>query len=152
MADYYRIMAIDPGEKRIGIALSDLSRMVATPLTVIKHVQREKDALNILELANQHEVQLILVGQALDSEGYPSHSARKSARLAASIQSITKIQVKLWDESSSTDDAVQNSIAMGVKRKKRIGHLDDVAAAVILQSYLDSVEYGTTLKAENGEE
>ncbi len=152
MVEYYRIMAVDPGDKRIGIAVSDLSRMVATPLLVIHHIQREKDAITITELAQKYEVRLILVGQALDSEGYPSHAARKSERLAVAIQNLTNIQVKLWDESNTTEIAIQKAITMGVKRRKRVGHLDDKAAAVILQSYLDSIEYKNEMIGENGKD
>jgi len=76
------------------------------------------------------------VGWALDSEGLVGYRARKSKRLADVIQDITNLPVKMWDESGTTQAAVQSRIQMGVSRKKRKGHLDDVAASILLQDFL----------------
>ncbi|HMD90671.1 MAG TPA: Holliday junction resolvase RuvX [Anaerolineaceae bacterium] len=132
-----RIMAVDPGEKRLGIAISDESGTIANPLTVIKHVARLIDAAAIAQLAKEYEAALIVVGQALDSEGYPGPAARRSARLAEALRTQTDLPIKFWDESGSTRSAQTAQVAMGVSRSKRKGHLDDLAATVILQSYLD---------------
>jgi putative holliday junction resolvase len=132
-----RILAVDPGEKRIGIALSDPTGTIASPLTVILHVSRLIDAGVISDLAREHTAELIIVGQALDSDGYPTPQANRAARLADVIRQQSTLPVVLWDESGSTNSARQARIAMGVNRKKRHGHLDDIAATVILQNYLD---------------
>ena len=132
-----RILAVDPGEKRIGIALSDPTGTLARPLAVIKHVARPVDAASIAQLAQEHEAGLIIVGQALDDEGQATPQSRKAVRLADAIRVQTDLPVKLWDESGSTQAAQTARIAMGVSRRKRRGHMDDLAAAVILQSYLD---------------
>ena len=133
-----KILAIDPGEKNIGLAISDELGISANPLTIIKHVQREVDAEKVAVIAAEKDVQLIIVGQSLDDDGKPTFEGRRSARFARALRKKTDIPIKLWDEYYSTQDARQNSIKMGVSRKKRRGHLDDVAAAVILQSYLNS--------------
>ncbi len=133
-----RILSVDPGQKNIGIALSDELGISANPLTIIKHVQREKDAAEIAKIALEKKAELIIVGQSLDEDGKPTFEGRRSARFAKALRAKTDIPVKLWDESYSTQDARQTAINMGVSRKKRRGHLDDIAAAVILQSYLDS--------------
>jgi putative holliday junction resolvase len=78
------------------------------------------------------------VGQALDDEGQPTPEGRKAGRLAEAIRSQTSLPVEMWDESFSTQAARETRIAMGVTRRKRSGHLDEYAAAVILQSYLES--------------
>ncbi len=135
-----RILAVDPGEKRLGIAISDPTGMIATPLLVLKHVSRAIDAATIAELAAEHEAVRIIVGQALDDEGSPTPQARHAGRLAEAIREQTRLPVELWDESGSTQAARAARIAMGVSRRKRSGHLDEVAAAVILQSYLDAHE------------
>ncbi len=135
-----KVMAIDPGEKRIGLALSDPMGIIAHPLGVVNHVSRIVDAAVIAELAIQHAIELIIVGQALDDEGEPGYQARKSQRLAEAICQQSSIPVILWDESSSTHTARQVSLETGVKKKNRRGHLDDVAASVILQDYLDANE------------
>ena len=133
-----KILAIDPGEKNIGLAISDELGISANPLTIIKHIQREVDAEKIASVAAEKDVQLIIVGQSFNDEGKPTFEGRRSARFARALRKKTDIPIKLWDESYSTQDARQSHIKMGVSRKKRRGHLDDVAAAVILQSYLNS--------------
>ena len=133
-----RILAVDPGEKRIGVAISDPGGIIANPLTVVMHVSRPIDAAVIAGLAGQNEAGLIIVGQALDDEGRPGIQARKAERLAEAIRSQTSLPVELWDESDSTQAAIQARIAMGASRKKRAGHLDQLAATYILQSYLDA--------------
>lgn len=132
-----RILGLDPGEKRIGVAISDPSGTIANPLTVLEHVSRPIDAANITQLAHEHQVGLIVIGQALDHDGLPTYSGRRAARLAKAIGSQTDIPVELWDESYSTQEARAARIALGSKRAKRQGHLDELAATVILQSYLD---------------
>jgi len=136
--DKGRILAIDPGERRIGLAVSDPSGTIATPLRVIKHISRMVDAAIIVQTAHELDVNLIIVGQALDSNGQPGPMARRAARLAEVIQLQTAIAVSLWDESGSTESARSVRVEMGIRRKKRGGHQDELAAAIILQSYLDS--------------
>ena len=134
-----RVLAIDPGEKRLGIAISDLSGTIANPLTVLQHVSRPVDAATIAQLAQEHQVGRIIIGQALDEEGQPTPEGRRAARLAEAVRLQTDLPVELWDESGSTQAARQARLAMGASRRKRSGHLDDLAATYILQSYLDSL-------------
>ena len=133
-----RILAVDPGEKRIGIAISDPTGTIANPLTVLQHVARPIDAGAIAALAQEHEAGLILVGQALGGEGEATPQSRRGARLAEAIRLQTSLPVLLWDESGSTQAARQARQAMGVSRRQRSGHLDDLAATFLLQSYLDA--------------
>ena len=127
-----RILAVDPGEKRLGIAISDPTATIANPLMVIKHVSRAIDAAQISQAAVDQDVYKIIVGQALDVDGTPSPQGRSAARLADAIKLQTDLPVELWDESGSTQEARAARIAMGVQRRKRRGHLDDLAATVIL--------------------
>jgi putative Holliday junction resolvase len=131
-------MAVDHGEKRIGLALSDLTGTIANPLTVIEHVARAVDAAQVAALATEHSVSCIVVGQSFDEEGRPNAAGRAAARFAEALRVQTSIPVELWDESLSTFDARASRIELGVSRKKRAGHHDSLAAVVILQSYLDS--------------
>ena len=133
-----RVIAVDPGEQRIGVAISDLSGTIASPLTVVKHEARSKDAARIVQLAQEQHAVLIVIGQPLDSDGQVGAQGRKSQRLADAIQEVSEIPVALWDESGSTKAALSARRAMGVKRKNRKGHLDDLAATYLLQSYLDA--------------
>lgn len=133
-----RILAVDPGDVNLGIAISDPTATIASPLTVLRHTSRQADAQAILELARRHEVERIIVGQSLDEKGAPTFQGRRAARLAAALRALGEIPVELWDESFSTRAALQARRQMGVKRAKRRGHLDDLAATVILQSYLNA--------------
>lgn len=133
-----RILAVDPGEKRIGIAISDETGTIANPLTVLRHVRRNIDAAAVAAIAAERGAELIIVGQSLDDDGKPTFEGRRAARFARALEEQTTLPVRLWDEAFSTQKARAARIAMGVSRKKRAGHLDDLAATVILQSFLDS--------------
>ena len=138
MNDFARILAVDPGDKRLGIAISDLTGTIASPVCVLTHVSREENALAILAIAEEKEVKLIVIGQAFNWDGEISFQGRKSTRLADKIRALGSIPVILWDEYGSTSIARNARRMMNVSRKKRSGHLDDLAATVILQTYLDS--------------
>ena len=138
MSDLARILAVDPGDKRLGIAISDLTGTIASPVCVLTHVSREENALAILAIAEEKEVKLIVIGQAYNWDGEISFQGRKSARLADKIRALGSIPVILWNEYGSTNIARNARRMMNVSRKKRSGHLDDLAATVILQTYLDS--------------
>lgn len=133
-----RILAVDHGEKRIGLALSDLTATLASPLTVIKHVSRLLDAAQVADLAAQNEAGLIVIGQSFDDEGQPNLAGRRAAKFAEALREQTQIPVVLWDESFSTQDARSALLELGVSRKQRAGHHDALAAVMILRSYLES--------------
>lgn len=133
-----RILAVDPGQKNIGIALSDPSGTIANPLTVLRHVARPIDAAAIAQLAHDNQAGVIVVGQALDAENQETPQSRRAGRLADAIRAQTELPVVLWDESGSTKAVRAARTAMGVPLRKRRGHMDDLAATYILQTYLDA--------------
>lgn len=133
-----RILAVDHGEKRIGLALSDPTATIASPFKVIEHVSRLLDAAQVASLAAENEVGVIVVGQSFDEEGRPNLAGRRAAKFADALREQTQIPVELFDESFSTQDARAAVIEMGVSRKKRAGHQDALAAVVILRSYIES--------------
>jgi len=133
-----RILAVDHGEKRIGLAISDLTGTIANPLTVIHHVSRAVDAAQVATIAAENNAGLIVIGQSFDEDGQPNLAGRRAARFAEALRVQTDLPVELWDESFSTQTARSARIRMGVSRKQRGGHLDEIAATVILQSYLDA--------------
>jgi putative Holliday junction resolvase len=133
-----RILAVDPGSKHIGIALSDPSGTIASSLKVIDHISRLVDATAIVELAELNQAALILIGQSLDMDGKPTFEGRRSERFAEALKELTNLPVVLWDESFSTIDARSARLEMGVSRRKRSGHLDNLAAVIILQSYIEA--------------
>jgi putative Holliday junction resolvase len=124
-----KVMAVDPGEVRIGLAISDELGLIARPLKVIRHRSRREDAEAILHEAVAHGAERIIVGVALDLDGKPGPQARKALRLVKMLQEKSTLPVETWDESGSTQRASHG--------KKKDDLLDARAAAVILQEYLD---------------
>lgn len=133
-----RILAVDHGEKRIGLAISDPTGTIARPLKVIQHHSLVIDAAQVAELALEQSVELVIIGQSFDEEGRPNLAGRRAARFAEMLKSQTQMPILLWDESFSTQDARAVRIELGVSRKKRAGHLDELAATMILQSYMEA--------------
>lgn len=133
-----RIMAVDLGDKRIGIALSDPTQTLASPLMILNHVSRKIDAEKIVEIAERNQVVKIILGHNLDADNRASIQGIKASRLADFINNITDIDIQLWDESGSTQRVNRVNIEMNVPKKKRKKQRDDLAAMMILQDYLDA--------------
>ena len=133
-----KIMAIDPGSKHIGLAISDPTGTIANPLMILTHKSRESDTDFISLEVVKNEIELIIIGQSLDDNGEPTYEGRCSTRLGKALARKILVPIKFWNESFSTQDAKRAKIMMGGTRRKRAGHLDDLAATVILQSYLDA--------------
>jgi putative Holliday junction resolvase len=129
-----RVLAVDPGDKRIGLALSDATGTIATPLQVLAHKSRAADAARIAALAAEHGAERIVVGQAYGEDGQPNLSGRKAARLAGALRAATSLPVDLWEESDSTQIALAARRAVGASTQ----NIDAHAAAVILQDYLEN--------------
>jgi putative Holliday junction resolvase len=124
-----RVLAVDPGDARIGIAISDPLGLIARPLLVFDHISRRDDAQRVVDLAIEQDATKILVGLPLDEEGRIGPQARKSQRLAAAIETITDLPIITWDESGSTE------VALTMQPADKL--LDARAAAVFLQDYLN---------------
>jgi putative Holliday junction resolvase len=133
-----RVLAVDPGEKHIGLALSDPSGTVARPLITLEHESRARDAERILTLAAEHSAEVIVVGLALDADDRLGPQARRAARLVDALQARTSLRVVTHDESHTTAAAQQAMRATGKTKRARRDDLHAVAAAALLQSYLDA--------------
>ncbi len=133
-----RVLALDLGEKRIGIALSDPGRIIATPYGVIPHVSRKIDIAMVLQIADENCVNTIVIGQALGENGEETRQSRHAQRFMKALCEESNLTINLWDESFSTKTAQRSRVAMGVNQKNRRGHFDDLAATIILQSYLEA--------------
>jgi len=133
-----RLMGLDLGERRIGVAVSDPSRVLARGIEVIERRSVEKDLEAIARLAEEYEVEAVVVGYPRRLNGTAGEEAKKAEAFAAQIEAHLRLPVILWDERLSTVRAIR-ALAEGGKRKRRLG-IDAVAAVVILQDYLDSLE------------
>jgi putative holliday junction resolvase len=134
-----RILAVDPGEKRIGLAISDPTQTIASRLSVILHRSFDVDIDQVNDVIKQNDVGLVIVGQALDDEGDATRSSRHAAKFGKGLVDRYQVKVVFYDESGTTNEAKQTAIDLGIRRKKRHGHLDDIAATILLQRYLDSL-------------
>lgn len=133
-----KIMAIDPGDKRIGLAISDDLEISVNPIGIIHHESRKLDAESIIRIATERKAEKLVIGFALDDNGDPSPAGRKAVRLAEVIRELTEIPVEMIDESHSTNEAIDLGVEMGVPKNQRKGHRDEIAAVIILQRYLNT--------------
>lgn len=134
-----RIIAVDYGMKNIGLAICDELLISARQLEIIKHTTREKDAETVAELASTLQAGKIIVGVSYDESGDPNEAGRQAINFMDELRSKTKIEVIAWDESLTTKDATRIKLEMGTSKKYRKGHHDGLAAAVLLQDYIDQL-------------
>ncbi len=134
-----RIMALDVGDVRIGIAVSDPMGIIANPLeTYTRKGDINKDAKYIVELANSRDVTLFVSGLPLGLNGNENEQTRKTREFIDVLISLTDIPVKYLDERFTTLSAERTLIQGNVRREDRKKVIDKVAATIILQNYLDS--------------
>lgn len=133
-----RALGVDPGEKYLGVAVSDESGLIARPLTTLRHTARADDAARIVALVQEQAAAMIVLGYALDSDGQPGPQARHAEKLAEALRERTQIPVTLYDESFSSQEAAESLRATGKKRRSRREQIHAAAAATLLQSYLDA--------------
>jgi putative Holliday junction resolvase len=132
-----RVLALDPGSRRIGVALSDELGILASPLTVITRTTRVADLNRVRALIEQYRPSEVLVGLPVLPSGDLGPQAQTSQRLADAVRESTGVPTRFWNESYSTVEAHRRRHASGHSRK-RGGSIDAEAAAVFLQDYLDS--------------
>ena len=137
-----RTMGLDVGIKRIGVALSDPGGVLASPLTVITEVGEQAALKAIHALCNQHEVQRIVVGLPRSMDGTIGRQGEKVQAFSRRLSEFIRLPVDAWDERLSTVAAERAMVDAGVKRAGRVKRRDAVAAALILQGYLDSKQAG----------
>jgi putative Holliday junction resolvase len=137
-----RVLGLDVGEKRIGVALSDPEGIIAVALTVIESRSEDAAIDQIITLAHEHEVERIVVGLPRSLDGSLGPQAQKVRAFAGSLEGRTDLPVVTWDERFSTTAAERMLVEAGTKRGKRKKHRDSVAAALILEGYLDRERSG----------
>ena len=131
-----RILGLDPGERRVGVALSDPTGTIASPHSVIDR-RSVKLAEAVRMLCEEHDVERIVVGLPTGLSGVEGHSAKAARTVGDAVAEATGLQVEYQDERFTTVTAEAALLEGGVRRAKRRDVRDKVAAAVILQTYLD---------------
>jgi putative pre-16S rRNA nuclease len=137
-----KLLALDVGDRRIGVAVSDATGLIATPVAVIRRTSKAEDCRKIAGLVQEQGAQGLVVGHPVNKDGSAGSQAQRIERYAAALVEGLKaegidVQAVLWDERMSTQRAQEAMIAAGRKARHRQGWIDAVAAAVILQDYLD---------------
>jgi len=132
-----RILAIDYGRKRIGLALSDELQLTAQPLLVLKRVNRRDDLRRLRDVCRTQGVARILVGHPLHISGETGEMAEEAARFAARLRKELGIEVDLVDERLTSWEAAQMMAETASSSRRRASSLDDVAAAIFLREYLE---------------
>lgn len=133
-----RILGIDYGERRIGIAISDATATIATPLQTVDGTAPQQAARAIVALAVERGVERIVVGLPLRMDGSSGPSAENAKAFGERLLKAGACPVEYWDERFSSRTAEQALIEGGTRRQKRKQVIDKLAAQIILQHYLDS--------------
>jgi len=132
-------LAVDWGERRIGLSLSDETQRLAQPLTTLtRRAGKRFPMRQLCTLLEQHAVAGVIVGLPLDEQGEEGAPARAARELAAAIGRQTGRPVELWDERMTTARALQAVREMGGSARGRKGDVDALAATLLLQHYLDA--------------
>jgi putative Holliday junction resolvase len=133
-----RILALDPGAVRIGFAVSDGLKLIAQPLEFVPAEPFRKFLERLKQVLREKEVELILVGLPRNMDGSYGPAAQKVKEFIAALQEAVSVPIQTWDERLTTVQANRYLIQGGVRREKRKEKVDKMAAAILLQSYLDS--------------
>ena len=137
-----RILGLDYGSRRIGVALCDELGMTAQGVATIVRKNREADLDTIAELVRRHGVERIVIGYPLRLDGSEGIQCEKINRFIRRLEMRFSFPVIRWDEALSTKEAEELLRRRGVHREKRREVVDRVAASIILQGYLDAVASG----------
>ena len=136
-----RIMALDVGSRTIGIACSDALLMTAQGIETIRRTSLENDFNRLRELISEYEVHELVVGMPKNMNGTKGERAEKTEEFVEKMKTVIDLPVTFWDERLSTVMAERQLIAADVSRKNRKGVIDKMAAVVILQGYLDRLQF-----------
>jgi putative pre-16S rRNA nuclease len=136
-----RLLGLDVGTKTIGMALSDTTRMVATPLDTIRRTRFRDDVQRLLSEIDRHGIGGIVVGLPIGLDGSEGPRAQGVRQFARNLLAHRDLPLAFWDERLSTAAVEREMIAADLTRKRRAEIIDKVAAAYILQGLLDRLRY-----------
>ena len=134
-----RIMALDVGDRTIGVAISDALLLTAQARPTLRRKDPQSDIEHLRRLAVDNEVHQIVVGQPLHMDGRESRQSQKIARFAEQLQQTLDLPIVFWDERLTSFEAEQHLEQLGLNWRQRREQVDKIAAMIILQNYLDSL-------------
>ncbi|HEX6894979.1 MAG TPA: Holliday junction resolvase RuvX [Bryobacteraceae bacterium] len=133
-----RILALDLGKKRIGLALSDPLGITAQGLETLQRTNIREDLAHLARIAGEHDVTQILIGNPLHMSGREGRQAGHAREFGARLQAATGLPVEFWDERLTTVEALRVLRQSGISIEKRAKAVDRLAAVILLENYLDS--------------
>jgi len=133
-----RVLAVDLGSKRVGLAVSDPTGTIAQPLATIPAEPRATLAERLADVAREREATRIVVGLPRRMDGSFGPEARAAREVAEELRKASRLAVELVDERLTTVAAERSLLAAGMRREKRRANIDRVAAGILLQSHLDA--------------
>ena len=134
-----RILALDHGTRRIGVAVSDETKTIAQPLEYIPAEPFADFLARLKKLLVEKEISLVLIGLPRNMDGSYGPAAEKVQTFVGVLRSAITVPIKMWDERLTSAQANRVLIQGGVRRDKRKEKVDKMAAAILLQSYLDGI-------------
>ena len=134
---YYRVMALDYGDVRIGIAMSDITRFLASGYENYTRKSLDEDCKHIADIVAQNNVKIIVVGLPLNMDGSKGERVEKTYEFVEYLKKFTTANIEFLDERLTSVSAEKILISADVSRKKRKEVLDKLSATIILQDYLD---------------
>jgi len=132
-----RLMGIDPGGKRVGIAISDENKIIATPYTTLIKNKYSDFVKELIEIVNENKIMGIVIGNPINMDGSSSQSSQSARDLALNLSKDITENITLWDERLSSQGAFNLSNDLGINTSKKVSKLDQNSAQFILQGALD---------------
>jgi putative holliday junction resolvase len=139
-----RLLGIDPGKKRIGVAISDENKIIATPYTTIIKNKFSELLNNLNKIIVENDIKGIVIGNPINLDGSPSESSQSAKDLAINLSKNITIPITMWDERLSSRGAFNISSELDINSSKKISKLDENSAAFILQGALDYIKRENT--------
>ena len=136
-----RLLGLDLGEKTIGMAVSDSTFTIASPVGTIRRKKFTQDAAELLRLVGEREVGGLVIGLPINMNGTEGPRCQSSRQFAANLLALREIPIAFWDERLSTSAVERAMVSADLSRKKRAKRVDTAAAAYILQGALDSLAH-----------
>jgi putative Holliday junction resolvase len=136
-----RLLGLDVGTKTVGLALSDVTRSVATPYSTLRRTKFTEDAKAILEVVEKNQVGGLVIGLPLNLDGSEGPRAQSTRAFARNLAARSELPIVFWDERLSTAAVERHLIEADASRKRRAEVIDRMAAAYILQGALDRLKY-----------
>ena len=132
-----RLMGIDPGGKRVGIAISDENKIIATPYTTLIRNKYSDFLKELIEIVNENKIMGIIIGNPINMDGSSSQSSQSARDLAINLSKDITKNIILWDERLSSQGAFNLSNDLSINTSKKVSKLDQNSAQFILQGALD---------------